>query len=243
MPIARQSSLNRSTPVRFLAPWWLAAFVVGLLSVQPAVAQGGAEIEDIIINEVFYSGGGGEDWVELKNIGNIAQDISTWWLCTRLDYATLSNLSVMAGPTDRVLDPGEILALRIDGGLGDLNDLDGTSADIGLYRLGSFGNFNDMADFVQYNTMADVGRSDVAAAKGIWLRVQDQPPLYDATLPAAPGESLSYCGDPEDGRLTLGSDFSSTEPTPGSENTSCVSNSIFADGFEDGDTTRWSSAS
>lgn len=74
----------------------------------------------------------------------------------------------------------------------------------------------------------------------VGLELQESPPLFDSTLPAAPGESLSLC-NPADDFLKLGSEYQSTVPTPGAGNTTCGNANlpIFTDGFESGDTSEW----
>jgi len=37
----------------------------------------------VAINEVYYKGGIGQDWVEIVNTGSDIIDISDWWLCAR----------------------------------------------------------------------------------------------------------------------------------------------------------------
>jgi hypothetical protein len=75
-----------------------------------------------------------------------------------------------------------------------------------------------MVDFVQWGTASDVGRSDVAFAKGIWSR--SSPTVYDFVATAGTGLAAAYTGaNTGGGLLTLSADFANSVPTPGFDNT------------------------
>ncbi|MEM7391773.1 MAG: hypothetical protein AAF492_05430, partial [Verrucomicrobiota bacterium] len=66
-------------------------------------------------------------------------------------------------------------------------NLNATQEDVGLYSSSSFGSAAAMQDFVQYGAAGDIGRTDVAVAKGIWT-------LTEAVPTPAPGSSIQFDG-------------------------------------------------
>jgi len=187
---------------------------------------GGPDPQNIAINEVYYLGNIGEDWVELVNRGTEAVDISGWRWCARFSYPTivLGDIISGTGNGDLLIEPGEIIALSIDL---DLND---TSSDIGLYTQSPFGTVGNMVDFVQWGTAVDVGRSDVARDKGIWLELEQD--VYDFLPTATNAQTLSWCGHESDGGfLTTSMNLSNDDPTQGAANTA-LCDLIFANNFE-----------
>jgi len=131
--------------------------------------------ESIVINELSYLGG---DTIELWNIGADTVDISSYWLCSRFNYAELNTLNIESG--DLVLEPDTYVVLT---GFA----FDDQSADVGLYSVNSFTDPNAMVDFIQYGN-GGIGRESVAATKGIWTAGTFVPWV------ATPGESISYDG-------------------------------------------------
>jgi len=203
--------------------------VVAILVVVSTLAAGPclAANTDIVINEVSYLGDANDDWVELANMGGDTIDVSSWWLCARFVYRQIGGLPIIVGD-DYLIGPFEILVVAAG------MDLDDTSSDLGLYTTNSFASIAAMVDFVQWGTSVDVGRSDVAADKGIWTEVSTN--SYDF-VPTAPAQTtLAYSGmNGGGGLLTLSSDFTNAAHSQGAENP------LFADGFEFGDTAVWSS--
>lgn len=176
------------------------------------------------INEVFYGGGAGEDWVELINRGNQAVDIGNWRFCSRFNYPTIDPGDILSGNPDLVIEPGEIIALAASIDLAD-------TADLGLYVSSPFGDPGNMVDFLQWGTSSDVGRSDVARDKGIWL--ETAPGEFDFVPQAGTGESTAWCGTESGGGfLTTSMDFRNGSPTQGSANNlNC--DLVLRDGFEE----------
>ena len=165
----------------------------------------------VVINEVFYLGASGSDWIEFKNVSAGAVDISSYWICARFVYRQLSTLTLLDG-TDLNLSPGEIATVQLNF---DLND---TSSDVGLYLVNDFGDSNDMVDFIQYGTSADVGRPDVASPD-YWT--ETAPGVYDFIATAAAGQSVSFDGVNNCGALcltTLSSDLANGVQTRSAEN-------------------------
>ncbi len=190
----------------------LSLSVVGVTAREPTVPSADT---DIVINEVYYLGNSAaEDWIELKNVGSETIDVSSWVFCARFSYSfqTLAGLTLLDG-NDLILGPGEIITLQA------WTNLDNTSSDLGLYISTSFTSPSAMVDFVQWGTADDVGRSDVAAAKGIWTETTSN--QYDFVDTAGTDQSMAYDGsNGGGGLLTLSSDFSNGTPTRGAENTS-----------------------
>ena len=64
----------------------------------------------VVINEVMYnSADGNTEWIELKNLDEVAVDISGWWL--RRDNPTKPKVGFTAGS---VLQPGDLYTILID---------------------------------------------------------------------------------------------------------------------------------
>ncbi len=200
-----------------------------LLSTTQADASGDPDPQNIAINEVFYLGNVGEDWVELINRGTDAVNIAGWRWCARFDYPPIGLADIISGTGDGdlLLEPGEIIALWISI---DLND---TSSDLGLYTSGPFGTAANMVDFVQWSTDVDVGRSDVAVVKDIWLELSED--VYDFVPTAADSQTLNWCGEESGGAfLTTSMDLGNDTATQGTANNlQCAdADLIFANGFE-----------
>ena len=160
----------RRVPILFVA-----IALVAFAALTPGIAAG----QDVIINEVFYRGFTGDDWVELKNVGSSTINVSSWWLCARFTYRPLSGLTNLDG-TDLVLSPGEITTVQMN------FDLGGASSDLGLYTSTSFGTPSEMRDFVQWGG-SGIGRENVAAAAGLWT-------AGDFVLAAKGSQSMAYNG-------------------------------------------------
>jgi hypothetical protein len=64
----------------------------------------------VVINEIMYnSADGNTEWIELKNLDEVAVDISGWWL--RRDNPTKPKVGFTAGS---VLQPGDLYTILID---------------------------------------------------------------------------------------------------------------------------------
>ena len=205
----------------------------GMAQAQREDLEGVGAPQDVVISEVFYLGDATQDWVEIQNIGTGTVDVSSWWICSRFIYRQLSALSILAG-TDLNLGPGEIVVLATS------IDLDNGAADLGLYTVNTFASSTAMVDFVQWGTDTDIGRSDVAADKGIWT--EDPINVFDFVPVATGGDSVSYCGaNSGGGFLTLSIDFQNQAPTQGAVN-GVLCPLLFSDGFESGGTGGWDSS-
>lgn len=215
--LLRQLPRQLSTPAGFS--------FIALMTLLPLTSH--AQIDtDVEINEVFYLGDASQDWIELRNVGLDTVNISDWWFCTRFAYRPLSSQAILVGD-DLMLDPGEIIVLTAG------VDINGTTgADIGLYITDSFGNSNNMVDFLQWITPNRIGRSNEAINRNFWLGNIDGP--VDFVDGASGNQSVSFCGVNGGGSLlSLGSDFVNGEPTMGLPNSvSCDEEILFDNSFE-----------
>ena len=174
----------------------------------------------IVINEVEYCV---NDLVEIKNLGSSMQDISSWLLCSRFVYASISSLTVMSGST--TLAPNDVVVLSEF-------SMDNTAADLGLYNSGDFGSADAMEAFVQWRepgTSQPFGRESVAVTKGIWT-------AGDFVPTVACGNSIEY-----DGAGNASTDwFDQAVPTFGNDNSLPVELSLFtATKTKDGVLLQW----
>lgn len=114
-----------------------------------------AEVRSIVINEVQF---GNRNLIELYNNGNVAADISSYWLCLGPgQYVQLSAATIESGDTN--LDAGEFVVVNYD--------LPDDQGGLGLYSNNSFTDSNAIMDFVQWGA-AGAARENVAVEAGIW---------------------------------------------------------------------------
>ncbi len=123
-----------------------------------------AEVVSIILNEVEFLG----DQVELFNNGNVAVDVSDYFLC--LAPTTYRRVGDLPSQGNTTIEPGEFLVLtydQINNGAGRINDTDGTGG-LGLYIDNSdFASADNILDFVQWGS-AGAFREQLAVDAGIW---------------------------------------------------------------------------
>lgn len=200
--------------------------IIAVISTLLPVASHAQAMTDVEINEVFYLGDASEDWIELRNAGSQTVDISAWWFCTRFAYRSLASQTILVGD-DLMLDPGEIIVLTA--GV-DINGVAG--ADFNLYITNSFGNANNMVDFLQWITPNRVGRSNEAISRDFWVGDINGP--VDFIDGAMGDQSVQFCGvNGGGGLLTLSSDFVNGEPSMGLPNdVACDEELLFLNGFE-----------
>jgi len=132
--------------------------------------------QSVVINEITYWGG---DTIELWNTGADTVDISSWWICSRFNYAELSTLNLESGSLN--LKPGDYVVFT---GFA----FDDQEADVAIYSTNSFTSSAAMVDFIQYGN-SGIGRESVAAAKGIWSAGTFINPVSGS------GQILSYDGN------------------------------------------------
>ncbi len=112
----------------------------------PAVTGGGA-IGDLAITEVEFG-----SHVTLTNLGTDPVSIEGLWLCNRPAYTELSG----------EVGPGASIQVEAD----KLGGLSADGAEAALYSSNSFGDANNMLDYVGWGTGG--GRAEVAADAGLW---------------------------------------------------------------------------
>ena len=167
------------------------------------------EVRKVTINEVLYTGDVDEDFVELRNVGNVPVDLTGWFFCFRVGaYPPLSSLAIIGGSDDLNLDPGEFIVLEAGE---DLNDVSGAVA---LYanNLG-FGNPDNIRDYVRYGSADGTNeRADVAVDAGLWTETATD--TFDFVETASAGQSLQLIGD---GLVepSTSAQFDNAIPTPG----------------------------
>ena len=158
---------------------------------------------NVRINEVYYRGSQTEDWVELKNIGDEALDVSQHWLYSESDFAQLNTLTLISGD-DLNIEPGDFIVLQ------SWRDFNDNIADVSLFHEQSFNNPNSITDFVCWG--GQVGRYDIAVEAGVWDMLQQLPVAFD-------DQSSQWLGtDSGPGDATQAIDWVRDTPTPGDEN-------------------------
>lgn len=113
------------------------------------------DVRSVVINEVNY---GQDKLIELWNNGDVAVDVSDYWLCLGPgQYLQIRNASVVSGSAQ--LNPGEFFVVNWD----QLSE----SAGLGFYSTNAFTNPDAILDFVQWGASGSA-RENVAVAAGIW---------------------------------------------------------------------------
>ncbi|MCL6275224.1 lamin tail domain-containing protein [Muricauda sp. 2012CJ35-5] len=134
------------------------------------------EIRSIVINEVLY---GSRDLVELYNNGNVAVDLSSYWMCLGPgNYVQLGNVTPESGNLE--LAAGEFLVVPFS--------LPDTEGGLGLYSSNAFTSSEAIMDFVQWGA-ASSPRENVAVEAGIWTAGEFVPTV------ALDSYSIEYDGE------------------------------------------------
>ena len=110
--------------------------------------------QNVVINEVFANGS-----FELKNNGNTAVNISTFWICNFPDYRQLNSLTIECGELN--LQPGAEVVFTASG-LYQTSD-----SELGLYTNNNFGSSAGMLSYVEWGSSGHQ-RSSVAVGAGVW---------------------------------------------------------------------------
>jgi hypothetical protein len=101
--------------------------------------------------------------LKIKNFGSTTIDISSYRLCSKFNYGTLSNMTLINGFLNLMPNAEVELTVALSGA-GAVDD----AADMGLYLpTGNFGTPASMIDFTQWGSGGN-GRESVAVSKGIW---------------------------------------------------------------------------
>ena len=114
-----------------------------------------ANRQSIVLNEVQY---GNLNYVEIYNNGDVAVDLSGFWLCLGPGaYSQIGDLTPKSGTID--LPAGEFLVLPFE--------MPDTEGGLGLYSTNTFASADAIVDFVQWGASGSA-RENVAVEAGIW---------------------------------------------------------------------------
>ena len=134
------------------------------------------DVRSVVLNEVNY---GENKLIELWNNGDVAVDISDYWLCLGPgQYIQVKDATVKSGSAE--LQPGEFLVVNWD----QLS----ASGGLGFYSNNLFADANAIIDFVQWGAGGSA-RENVAVTAGIWTAGDFVPNVQLAT------NSLAYDGE------------------------------------------------
>ncbi|MEM6732544.1 MAG: lamin tail domain-containing protein, partial [Myxococcota bacterium] len=142
---------------------------------------------DVVITELRYTR---SDRVELKNMSTRTIDLATYWLCSALKYAQLSELSAILG--DYELAPGEEVIVAALSNVDPADPSTGVDltlnaqGSLGLYTDNQFANADSMVHYVQWGAGAQ-DRESVAVSAGLWT-------ANDFVAAVADGSSIVYDG-------------------------------------------------
>nr|WP_321223120.1 T9SS type A sorting domain-containing protein [uncultured Psychroserpens sp.] len=101
--------------------------------------------------------------IQIKNFGATAIDISSYRLCSKFKYGTLSNMTVTNGLLNLMPNATVDVTVALSGGTA-IDD----AADMGLYLpTGNFGSAANMIDFTQWGSGGN-GRESQAVQNGFW---------------------------------------------------------------------------
>lgn len=100
----------------------------------------------------------GSTEVTLTNMGNMSQNVSTYWLCNFPAYMMISTLFISSG--DLELSPGESVTVIF-------TPTSGANGEVGLYTSNTFSSSAAMLDYFQWGSSGHT-RESVAVAAGVW---------------------------------------------------------------------------
>lgn len=131
-----------------------------------------------VIGDVVFGETGS---IEVGNLGPDAGDLSSYWLAVHPYYLELPSTILAPGTSlvvsvDVAADPGLVVAAA-----GLLPPLGASSGEVGLYRLGDFGDPDAMVDYVAWGSTNQV-RFATAVAAGLWP--EDQVVVVDGSTTA-----------------------------------------------------------
>jgi Secretion system C-terminal sorting domain len=147
----------------------------------------------IVINEILPG-----TTVELKNIGDAAQNVSSYYLCDFPAYQQIGTSNIIFGNV--MMQPGDILVIN------NVFSMSANDGELGLYATPSYSSSAAIRDYVEWGSTGHT-RSTVAVAAGIWT-TGDFVPAFTA------GSSIEY-----DGSGNSSTDWAQqASPTIGAEN-------------------------
>ena len=160
----------------------------------------------IVINEIYYRGDAASDYIELKNIGTEAIDLTPYRFCLRVGtYPALTGLEIF-GPGTLTLEPNALVTFRAPEDLAN-------AGSIALYdRGGDFTNPDALIDFVQWGAsqVAD-SRADVAVAANEWTTVDGG---FAFVAAAETNEAIAFDGSRS---ANPAADYANAVPSPSFE--------------------------
>jgi hypothetical protein len=116
-------------------------------------AGGGSAV--FAIETVIFGDGA---MVVITNTGTGAGELAGHWLCQRPSYFQIP---------DATLEPGEQVAIALDGDVATVGTIDPASGELGLYSSSQFDDASAIESYVEWGS-AGHGRSAVAVTAGIW---------------------------------------------------------------------------
>ncbi len=127
----------------------------------------------IVINEILPG-----STVELKNIGDAALNVSSYYLCDFPAYQQIGTSNIVFGNV--MMQPGDILVID------NVFSMSANDGELGLYATPSYSSSMAIRDYVEWGSTGHT-RSTVAVAAGIWT-TGDFVPAFTA------GSSIEYDG-------------------------------------------------
>ena len=123
---------------------------------------------EIVISEVNFQ----SNVVEIFNNGPSDVDISTWWICNRVNgspfYYTIANATSInpasteaSGVADLILEAGDVLVLDVTAGF-----LPPANGEFAFYNSNSFGSSAAIEEYIAWG--GDGFRDNVADGAGLW---------------------------------------------------------------------------
>ncbi len=131
-------------------------------------AETAAQLSAIRISEIGFKDvdyEGAAKWVELQNTSDAAVDVTDLILCDFPQYPTVGSLTVLGGG-NLVIPAGGFLVVA----WASMDMDDDGDAEVGLYKAGSGGAFNQSSNVLDYMQYGEAGhqREGTAEGAGVW---------------------------------------------------------------------------
>jgi hypothetical protein len=175
-----------------------------------AINDGVIIVRNLLVNEINES----LQTIEIFNPSSVTVDITNYWLCNR---ANPSDRYDRIGSGDVTLISGSLLVAPGAYTVLEWSDVGvGVPAELGLYKTSSFGNADDLEDYVMYNGIASPSRVSVAVNAGVWASTSDFVPAVSNSTNSIALIPSTY----SNGTDTDLNDWSEQTPTQGMINQS-----------------------